>query len=223
MAQTIDTLYKTILFVIRKNQSAGLNATQFGLLWNQEQAAYMDDLLGRFQARNNGKEGANTGLIQNETILTKLTPFTINDTLTITSGSTVKPDFLIYTLALRIDNFPVRPVKKDAIWSLYDDVIDPPSVDENSYYYTEYGNTYKFFPNTVTEAELDYIVAPTDVVWAFTIVDSRQVYDAGTSVQSQWDFNSNLEISKRCLKALGVSYKDRDFEEYGNSVIQTAN
>src|SRR5690349_1672149 len=134
MAQSIDTLYKTILFLIRKNQSASLTSTQFGYLWNQEQAAYQDDLLGRFQARNNGKEGSNTGLIQNETILTKLTPFTIPATLTITTGSAPKPTGLIFTLAIRISDKKVFQVDKDELWAMYDDVIDPPSVADNSYY-----------------------------------------------------------------------------------------
>lgn len=222
MAQNIDTLYKTILFLIRKNQSASLTATQFGYLWNQEQAAYQDDLLGRFQSRSNGKEGANTGLIENETILTKLSPFTINAILSIASGVAAKPANIIYTLALRIGGAKVFEVSKDELWSLNDDVIDPPSIDDESYYYTQYGANYNFFPNTVTQAELDYIIAPADVKWAYTLdANSRQEYDAANSVQSQWDYNSNLEISKRCLKALGVSFKDADFQNYGNSQILT--
>jgi len=222
MALTIDYLYKFCLNLIKKNQAGSITAIEFGFQWNGAQSAYMSDLLGRFQARGNGKEGSNTGLIQNETIMTKLTPFTISFALPIASGIGVKPADFLYTLALRINNAPVFQVNKDAIWAMIDDVIDPPSVAEDCYYYTEYGNNYKFYPDTVTQADMDYIQSPPDVLWAFTLDGSgRQVYDPGASVQSKWDSISNREITERMLKTIGVSFKDQDFAGFGQSVQLT--
>jgi hypothetical protein len=210
------------LNLIKKNQAGGISAAEFGYQWNAAQSAYMSDLLGRFQARNNGKEGNNTGLIQNETIMTKLNPFTIPTQLVITAGIGPKPADFIYTLALRINDAATFQVNKDAIWAMLDDVIDPPSVAENCYYYTEYGSNYKFFPDSVTSADLDYIQAPPDVLWAFTLDGSgRQVYDPGPSVQSKWDDLSNREITERMLKTIGVSFKDQDFAGFGQSVQLT--
>ncbi len=222
MALDVNYLYQFALKLIKKNQSGSLTSIEFAYHWNDAQGSYQDDLLGRFQARNNGKEGPNTGLIENETILTKLNPFTIPITLTITAGQATKPTDFIYTLALRINGFKVFQVDKDEIWSMNDDVIDPPSIAEDSYYYAEYGNYYKFFPDTVTEAELDYIGTPTDVLWNFTFDgNGRQVYTSAGSVQPVWDNNSSREITKRMLTNLGVSYKDADFMNFGKSVQAT--
>ena len=107
MALTIDYLYKFGLALMKKNQAGGLSATEFGFQWGDAQNSYMSDLLGRFQARSNGKEGNNTGLIQNETIMTKLNPFTISVQIPIATGVGAKPSDFIYTLALRINNAPV--------------------------------------------------------------------------------------------------------------------
>lgn len=219
MALSVDYLYKFVLNLIKKNQAGGVSSTEFAYHWNDAQASYQDDLLGRFQARNTGKEGANTGLIENETILTKLTPFTLPTTLTVSSGKATKPTDFIFTLALRINDEKVYQIDKDEIYWVKKNVIDPPSIAANSYYYTEYENYYSILPDTVTSVDLDYIIAPTNVVWGFTFdSEGRQVYNAGTSIQSKWDNNSNREITKRMLTNLGVSFKDKDFEEFGKSV-----
>jgi len=219
MALSVNDIYQFALSLIKKNQAGGLKSTDFARHWNDAQATYQDDLLGRFQAKNTGKEAANTGLIQNETILTKLSPFITPVTLVIAAGQSTKPTDFIYTMALRINNVKVFKVDHDAIWAMLEDVIDPASVSDDSYYYVEYQNYYKFYPNTVTSAELDYVATPTDVVWGFTLdADDRQVYSAGTSVQPQWDNNSCREITKRMLTNLGVGFKDADFANFGSKV-----
>lgn len=223
MALTVDYLYQFTLDLINSNQAGKINSIRWARHWNGAQAAYQGDLLGRFQARSNGKSGINTGLIENETIMQKLAPFTKNATLAVSSGNGGKPAGFIYELALRINGKEVHHIEHDQIATVNDNVIDPPSVSADKYYVVEYEGNYSFLPSSITSASLDYIVAPTDVVWGFTIVANRQVYDAGTSVQSQWDDHSNREITKRVLDTLGVSYKDADFANFGNRVINTGN
>ena len=189
--------------------------------WNDSQGAYQDDLLGRFQPRSNTKEGSNIGLIQDETIIAKLTPFMIPATITVAGGQATKPADFIYTLAMRVGNFKVYQVDKDEIQDILNSVIDPPSVAQNRYYFTEYLNYYLIYPNTVTSINLDYIQTPPDVIWGFTFdANNRQVYDPGpASKQPLWSNNSCREITKRMLKVLGVSFSSQDFENFGQSVL----
>ncbi len=72
MALTVDYIYNFALTLIKKNQAGGLKSKDFERQWNDAQGSYQDDMLGRFQARNNGKTGVNTGLIEDETVLQKL-------------------------------------------------------------------------------------------------------------------------------------------------------
>lgn len=222
MAWSVNDIYGFLKFLLRKNQSGSVSATEFFYSWNSEQSAYFMDLKGRFQARNNEKQGGvNTGLIENETIETKLSPFTKNDTITITSGDGPKPADCSYLLALRINGKPVFHINKNQIATVNDNVIDPPDIDEDCYYYTPYLSKYTFLPSTVTEAEIDYIATPVDIVWAYTIVGGRQVYNSGASVQPQWLQEDIVEITKRTLATFGVSYHDNDFTQFGKSVINT--
>lgn len=224
MATSVDYIYKFVLRLIRKNQQAGLGNEDFQLFWNGEQRSYMDDLLGRWQARNNGKTGINTGLIEDETVLQKLSPFINPSVLTIENGISNKPDDFIYRLAMRINGKDVFKINHNQIATVNDNVIDPPSVPTNTYYFVEYLGYYSFLPNTVTAADLDYITTPKNIVWGSTWdSQDRQVYNQGLSVQPQWDNSSCIEITKRMLKSLGVTFKDADFASFGQSVITTGN
>lgn len=198
-----------------------MSANELFYSWNAEQTAYFKDLYGRWQRNNNTKAGGNTGLIQNEPILTELTPFTLNTSLTVTAGIATKPALFAYELGLRINNHSVDKINHAQIGFVVNNVIDPPSIADNNYFVVEYTNTYKVFPAAATPLELDYLSQPVDIVWAFTLVDGRQVYNAGASVQPQWNQNEVIEISKRTLKALGVSFKDKDFEAFGQIATVT--
>jgi hypothetical protein len=165
----------------------------------------------------------NTGLIENETIEQKLAPFTKNATITIAGGDGNKPSDFKYLLALRINDDHVFHINKNQKATVLDSVIDPPSVTDGTYYYTEYQGLYSFLPTTVTSASIDYIAAPIDVVWGFNLSGGRQVYNSGTSTQSQWDDASNREICKRVLSTLGISFKDGDFANFGQHTINTGN
>lgn len=219
----VNQIYSFLRWLVKRNQAGGISATDFFYAWNSEQRAYQSDLLGRFQAQSNGKSGINTGLIENRTLLQKLSPFTKTAPLVIAAGVVNKPDDFIYELAIRIGNFEVIHITKGEIPAVQNSVIDAPSVADNKYYVTEYEETYSFLPTTVTAAALDYICDPTDIVWGNTIVDGRQVYDAGASVQPVWHNDSIIEITRRCLKSLGVHFHDGDFANFGNSQIITGN
>jgi hypothetical protein len=219
MALTTDYLYQFSLNLIRKNQAGALASIEWARHWNDASNTYMDDLLGRFQSRSNGKTGMNTGLIENETIETKLDPFTKTDTIVVTGGNGPKPSDFAYLLALRIGADQVIHINKNQIAAVNDNVIDPPSITNGSYYYTPYLNYYSFLPNTVTSATIDYIATPVDVVWGFTFDGSgRQVYNSGTSVQPVWSDSSCREITKRMLVNLGVSFHDSEFTQFGTKV-----
>lgn len=219
----VNDIYSLTKFLMRKNQSGNVSPQDLFYAWNSEQTSFFQDLAGRWQSRNNGKSGQNTGLIENETILTKLAPFTIPVALTVTNGNADKPRDFFYRLALRVNGYDCYKINHNQIANVNASVIDPPSVSDNKYYFVEYEGYYYFLPRTgISSADLDYLMQPTDVIWGFTYdADDRQVYNAGTSVQPMWLQNEIIEITKRTLASFGVSYKDKDFEQFAAKTILT--
>lgn len=213
-----------MLKLVKKNQSGGVSATDLFYYWNTEQNMYHADIVGRWQARSNGKTGANTGLIQNETILADLAPFTIPYDITITGGDGLKPEDFIFRLNCRINESNVTFINHDQLAAVLKSVIDPPSIDTDTYYAIEYGDYYKFFPSDIEEASMNYVASCNDIKWGFTFdAQGRQVYNPGTSVQPKWSTPTIIEITKRCLANFGVAVKDSDFTNAGRSAQATGN
>lgn len=207
----------------RKNQSGSISAGNLFNMWNSEQAMYFQDIVGRWQARGNGKSGGNTGLMLNAISLSELAPFTIEEALTVSSGFADKPEDFEYMIGLRFaTNYKVQLIRPDQRPSVATSVIDPPSAVSNKVYAIEYENYYEFLPSSITAAQLDYIASPTDIKWGFSFdAEGRQVYNPGSSVQPKWSNAVIIEITKRTLNAFGVSWKDSDFINAGKSAQLT--
>lgn len=221
-AWSVNDIYNLVKFLVRKNQAGGVSSTDLFYAWNSEQRSYFQDLVGRWQARSLNKTGVNTGLVQNQNILTELSPFTKSATLTFTAGLAPKPTDFIFKLAIRVNGYRANQINHDQIASVNDSVLDPPSVPNNQYYYVEYESDYSILPSSVASAALDYICDVQDVVWAYTLDgDGRQVYDAGNSVQPLWNNSVIVTITKRVLSNMGISFKDGDFNSFGRSAQQT--
>jgi hypothetical protein len=225
MIWTTDDILNFTKFLTRKNQSASISAGDLFYAWNSEQRAYHQDLLGRWQNRNNGKSGMNTGLVQNETIINQLAPFILQETITITDGEAIKPEDFIFDVALRINGENVTKINHGQIANVNNSVIDAPSVTTNTYYAAVYEDYFQIFPSTATSLVLDYVADVRDIKWGYSFDgEGRQVYNSGTSVNPKWANNNVIvEITKRTLRNFGVSYKDADFSNYGENVINSGN
>jgi hypothetical protein len=207
----------------KKNQSSSISSEDLFYYWNSEQTMYWQDIVGRWQARSNGKTGGNTGLALNETILTDLAPFTIPVDLTVTGGNADKPDDFEYRISLTVGGYKCWFIRPDQVPYVKDSVIDPPSLN-NQFYATEYEGYYSFLPSSIQAAHLDYIASTTDIKWAYSFDDDgRQIYNPGLSVQPKWKKSTIIEITQRTLKKLGVAWKDADFTNAGNSAQLTGN
>lgn len=223
MKLNVNDIFLLVQKLTRKNQSGSISSQDFFYMWNAEQNMYFNDLIGRWQARGNGKSGANTGLMLNETSITELSPFIIPVNLTISSGAADKPTDYEYFIALRVAQiYKCQLIRPDQIPAVSTSVIDPPSIPNNKYYAIEYEDYYSFLPNTMTAAQLDYIASPENINWGFTFdIDGRQVYNPGSSVQPKWSNSTIITITKRSLTNWGVSWHDKDFENFGRVAQQT--
>lgn len=228
MAWSVNDIYLLLQKLTRTAQSGRITATDLFYHWNAEQHSYYQDLVGRWEARGNGKPGPNTGLSLNEIVQGELAPFVKNSSLTISAGAITKPTDYKIKLAARLNNKDIDFILHSQIASANASVIDPPSATDNKYYATEYATAFKILPSTATgNVDFDYLAVPTDVVWAYTLDGSnRQVYSAAAggsvvpttgSVQPQWKTPEIVTITKRVLKSLGVAFKENDFVNAGQS------
>lgn len=223
MPWDVNQIYNYTKFLTNKNQAGGISATDLFNAWNGEQAMYHQDLVGRWQKQSNTKTGIMSGLVEDEVTISALSPFIVPLTsVAIAGGVAVKPADYISGVALRINGAKVFSVSHDMVASVNDDVIDPASIADNKYYYTEYLNYFSFLPGTVTAYDLDYVAETTDVVWNYTLdANNRQAYTPLGSVQPKWNKSTTIEITRRTLYSFGLHFDSREFENFGQSNIQT--
>ncbi len=223
MPWSVDNIYQYTRFLTNKNQSGGISSTDLFNAWNGEQAMLHNDLVGRWQKQNNTKTGVASGMVEDEVTIAMMSPFIVPVVgLAVSGGLGFKPSDYIYGLALRINGAKVFSISHDMIASVNDDVIDPPSLIDNKYYYTEYLSYFSIYPAGATAMDLDYVAETTDIVWGFTFdANGRQVYNPATSVQPKWNKNTTIEITRRTLKSFGLHFDSREFENFGQSNIQT--
>ena len=216
----VNDMYRICQFAINKAQNGYLTPAEFNLIINQAQISYQDYLLGEFQQYQYGRAQARINYSQNENIRQRLSPLITEATLTIngTSGESpypadyVQADTIITTAFKR-----VRFVQQDSLYSYYNSEVDP--IATNPIYLIE-PSGFQFYPKTLGTALLTYVKDAPTIVWAYTIVSGRPVYDSGASDQPVWADVDLLDIIARALKLVGVNLQAGQVEQYANQVTQ---
>lgn len=209
---TVNDVYQLMLKTGRKNQYGLLRRSDFQYFYNQAQSQYFNDLRGRFQR---ALLNAQQGTFNDETISTKLSPFTkINIPTTVTVGIATKPTNFIRLQAMRtVYGKPVQRIAPDKLANRLRSEIDP--LTDIDPVYVDSAGVWQIFPTTVANINIDYLRQPQDVVWGFTTTNGREVYDSNTSKHPEWLDDDAKEIAMRALKLFGISIKDPELVSIG--------
>jgi hypothetical protein len=216
----VNDMYRICQFAINKAQNGYLTPSDFNLIINQAQVSYQDYLLGEFQQYQYGRPQAKINYSQNENIRQRITPLLATTPLAVNAGTGaivypgdyVQADSLLTSTLQR-----VRYTQQDSLYSYYNSTIDPVATNP-IYMITSTG--FQFYPITIGTVTLNYIKEAPSIVWAYTTVSGRPVYDSASSVQPVWADVDLLEIIARSLKLIGLNLQDGQLEQYANQVTQ---
>jgi hypothetical protein len=202
--------------MVDKYQGTYLSPDDFNLAINTAQRQYLNFLTGETAEFSQGRVGKFTGGFSNDvTTGGSLTNFLKETTLTITNQLLTQPNDFYKISAMRTadDNYPVKRVGADKVYSYVGNAIDDPSTTNPIY--TEIGTTFKFFPASLTSVKVIYFKIPAEVKWAYT---GNLVYDAANSVQLEWPLNDYNDIIYRTLGIIGINLKDGDLIRVSQTV-----
>jgi hypothetical protein len=231
----VNDMYLICQYAINKAQNGYLTPSEFNLVINQAQVSYQDYLLGEFQQYQYGRPQARVNYSQNENTRQRLTPLIAQVTLTpnsTTGVATYPADFVQVDAMWEADGVRrIRYVSQDRLYSYYGSEIDP--VTSNPIYLLQ-DNQFQFYPKNITSIsgnpKMSYVKTATDIIWGYTTVSGRPVYNptpynpstAPTgSQQPVWADVDILEIITRALKLIGLNLQDGMVEQYANQITQT--
>lgn len=80
-----------------------------------------------------------------------------------------------------------------------------------------YGPYIQFYPSNLAVVKLSYLRKPVKPIWAFTIVDGRELYDSANSVQLEFPEDVQNEICVRILSYFGISIRETDVTQYAET------
>ena len=86
----------------------------------------------------------------------------------------------------------------------------------------ELSDTFIVYPSTVSNCQLTYLSQPNTVVWNYSLVNGRPVYNPVGSVDFQWDTTELYRIVARVCKYMGISIRDGELAQAANEMIQTS-
>lgn len=150
----------------------------------------------------------------------------LSDPVTITIGSNGRytfPDDMFHvdsvTMLYEGIQYPVVRVEKDRIANHLSSTYDAP----NSQFpiYTEYKEFLQFYPSVAGTASLVYLKAPNTVVWGYTIVNGRPVYNPATSTDPEWSETDIDRIINYMLQDIGINMRDVELGNFAMNQRQT--
>lgn len=223
---TIDQAYKFIDFIIKKSNSGGyLTPDEFNLVINRAQVQYFNKLYGNQNDYRYDRPVPRISYAVTEKISNSLSPF-LSDVTTLTidvNGQVNIPNDLFQTVSLTrtIDGveYEITRVEHDRIANNLSSEYDAPTTEFPIY--TQLRTKFQFYPKNLGTANLYYLKQPTDMLWAYTTVNGRPVYNAGASVQPLWKDMDMNEIIYIALSYIGVNLKDPEVAQFAE--IKTNN
>jgi hypothetical protein len=113
-----------------------------------------------------------------------------------------------------------KKVDYDRVANYINSTIDPPT---NTYpIFVELPNTFQVYPSTVTNCQLTYLGEPPTVIWNYSLVNGRPVYNPVGSVDFSWDATELFRITSRVLKYMGIAIRDSELAQAANEMVNTS-
>lgn len=213
----INDCFKIVTYLVDKYQGTGVSPEEFNRIFPMAERSYFDMLAGGVEDFQPGRPVPRIALGMSNNVNEALAPFIQTSALTISSGSATVPTNLFKAIAMRTTaNVDILRVDHSKLASKLNSSIDAPTLTKPCF--NEVGSTYKFYPTSLTSANLTYLRLPNSPVWGYTTVSGRPVYDAGTSVQSEWNDADLNKIIMRAVGLIGVSVNDQLLIQAANQV-----
>lgn len=111
----------------------------------------------------------------------------------------------------------INKVDLDELPDYMKSTIDAPTLSNPIY--VELPDSFVTYP-TLSVAYLTYYQQPATVVWAYTLVNGRPVYDSVNSVDFSWDGTEIYRLVSRILTYMGLSIRDTELTQAAQQMVQ---
>ncbi len=212
MAIDVGQHYLYIQDLLSKNNGVYISPKEYERYGNASSNEMFDDFLGL-------KTTPRIVLGKNRLVDSRLLPFKKRVNLAFSNELLTKPAncryiSAVYTTANKV---PVRPLDDDRQARVFQNPLASPNEDDM--YYVDEHTQLRLLGEDSLSVTLEYYQRPTPIVYAYTTVNGRPVYDQANSTQYDWDVSEMEELTNRVLAKAGLSMKDSMQIQVANNKI----
>ena len=221
MAVNVNTVYRTVLLILNKEQRGYMTPDEFNKVAAQVQIEifneYFDDLNQLLRSTQTDFNYADRISLLDE----KLSIFKSETTLSISAGLFNIPSTIREIGSVAYNGSEIQRLQKNDFYNINKSNLTKPSEKYPVYLYEN--NSIKIYPSTITSVSVNFIRQITDPIWAFEALPStnyRYDYLPGSSTQFELHISEQANIITRILMYSGVIIKSPDIVQMASQQAQ---
>ena len=214
MAISVDTVYKTVLLILNKEQRGYMTPDEFNKIGSQVQReifeAYFEDLNQQLRIPQSDVEYSDRVAITDE----KIAEFKTEATATSTGANIFTLPTNLYRLGSAVyepaNKLPVE-IQRIGRAEFYNIIKSPLTAPDTSYpLYLYEDNKLIIYPTSITsKVKVQYVKKPDDINWAFTVGALGQyLFDPLNAVEFGLHNSERTEVILRILLYQGIVIRD---------------
>jgi hypothetical protein len=224
MAVNVDTVYKTVLLILNKEQRGYMTPDEFNKIGTQVQLEvylkYFEDLNQLLRVPQVDLDYADRIALLDE----KISLFKRNQSVNYTLNGYTLPTDLQELGSVIYDNNEMQRVQRNDFYNLYKSNLTKPSVTYPIYLYEN--SLVKVYPETITSGvSVNYLKFPSSVIWGFTINSNlgNYIYNPTLSVDFELHQSEQVELILRILEYAGIVIRDPQVIQIAAQKVQQDN
>jgi hypothetical protein len=232
MAISVDTVYKTVLLILNKEQRGYMTPDEFNKIGQQVQLEifekYFEDLNQIVRAPQTDADYADR-LSYLEEKLSVFEKLAVEKS--VTSGTISLTNLNVHRLnTVTYNNIELQKVGRKEYYNIIKSPLTKPT--ESHPIYLQEGNSLKIEPagNTdvtknVDKVDISYISKPSDIEWAFTVDPNLDIFVYDDDEATAFDLHSSeqVEVILRILAYAGIVIRDPQIVQAATAQVQQQN
>lgn len=219
MAVSVDTVYKTVLLILNKEQRGYMTPDEFNKTANQVQLEiylkYFDDLNQLLRVPQTDLDYASRVSLLDE----KLSIFKSSSEVSNTINGIQLPVGLQELGTVVYNNIEIERVQRSEYYNLLKSKLIKPSLTYPVYLYEN--GFIKLQPAAITDVTINYLRTPASASWSYTVgARGNYVYDPGSSLNFELHASEQTEIVLRILEYSGIIIRDAQIIQVANEKVQ---
>jgi hypothetical protein len=233
MAVSVDTVYKTVLLILNKEQRGYMTPDEFNKIGTQVQLEiylkYFEDLNQLLRVPQTDLDYADRVDLLDE----KIAIFKRNGAINYSTNGFTVPSDLQELGSVIYNNNEMQRVQRSEFYNLYRSKLTKPS---NTYPIYLYENSLvKVYPETINSGvSVNYLKFPSSVIWGFTINSNlgNYIYDPSQynsisnptgSINFELHQSEQVELILRILEYAGIVIRDPQVIQIAAQKVQQDN